>query len=168
MQHYRISGQNLSMDALNPTANMVHALASKALHTHSSTTMKWSSPGIQPAKVFYLACKTLKGNVSLSFLTVAQTITNLPITKDSEEAARRRARLATEAIASFDAHASDGQELTTSYDLPASAGATYLSDVAARPARERRVIRHGVVRMVNDFDILVVTQARGNTTRVSP
>ena len=57
---------------------------------------------------------------------------------------------------------------TTSYDLPLSAGTTYLSDVAARPARERHGIRPGIVRMVNDIGILVVSRIGGNATQVAP
>jgi hypothetical protein len=60
--------------------------------------------------------------------------------EDLEEAAKRRQMFAVEAIASFDAHALDGHEPTTSYDSPASAGTAYLLDVAARHARKRRII----------------------------
>ena len=77
-------------------------------------------------------------------------------------------RLAAETIPSFDAHLSDNRVPTTSYDSPKFAGAVYLFDVAARPTRERRAIRLGVVRMVNDTDILVVSRTRGNATRVAP
>jgi hypothetical protein len=94
---------------------------------------------------------------------VAQTTVDLSTTEDHEETKRRRARLAEEAIASFDAHASNNHEPITSYDLPASSGATC---VAARFVRERRGIRPGVVRMVNDSGILVVSRARGNAIRV--
>ena len=52
---------------------------------------------------------------------------NFPTIDDLEEA-----RLAVEAIASFDAHASDGQEPTSSSDLLSYVGATYLSNVVAR------------------------------------
>ena len=93
---------------------------------------------------------------------------NLPTTEDPEEAAKRRARLAEEAIASFDVHAWDGQKPTSSYHSPASAGAAYLFNIAARPARERRGVRPGVVQMVNDSSILMVSQAGGNPIRVAP
>ena len=110
---------------------MVHTLASKVLHTILFIVMDWSSSGIQPPKVSHLAGRILEGKAFAFSLTVAQAIADLPTTEDPEEAARQRARLAVEAIASFDGHASDGQELTSSYDSPASAGATCLSDVAA-------------------------------------
>ena len=76
--------------------------------------------------------------------------------------ARWRARLAAEAIAYFNTYASDDQEPTSSYDLPASMGAVYLSNIVARHARharEHRGIRPSVVCMVNDSSILVVSQA---------
>lgn len=52
--------------------------------------------------------------------------------EDHEKAARRQARLATEAIISFDTHTLDGKEPTSSYDSPTSAEAIYLSKLAAR------------------------------------
>ena len=67
-------------------------------------------------------------------------------------------RLSAKAIASFDAHTSDDRAPTTSYDSPVSAEAAYLSDVAARPAREHCGIRPGIMRMVNDTNILVVSR----------
>ena len=55
-----ISGLYSSMEASNPVTDMVHTLASKVLHTPLFTAMKWSSPGIQPAKVFHLAGRIWK------------------------------------------------------------------------------------------------------------
>lgn len=78
--------------------------------------MEWSSPDIQPAKVFYLVNKNLEGKATLYSYTVAQAIANLPATKDPEETTRKRARLAVEAIASFNAHTLDDKGPTTSYD----------------------------------------------------
>lgn len=40
-----------------------------------------------------------------------------------------------------------------------------MSDVAARPAQERRNLQPGVVRLVNDNNVLVVSRTGGNTTR---
>ena len=163
-----VSGRNSSLEASNPVTDVLHTLASKVLHTPLFTAMEWSSSDIQPAKVFHLAGRILEGKATPSSLTVANATTDLPTTEDPEEAAKRRARLAEEAIASFDAHTLDGQEPTSSYHSPAFASAAYLSDVAARPARERRGIRPGVVRMVNDSGILMVSRAGGNPIRVAP
>lgn len=99
---------------------------------------------------------------------MAEAIVDLSITDDHEELARQQARLAAEAIAFFDAHALDGQEPTTFNDSSTFAGVFYLLDVAARRAHERRGIRPGVMRMVNDFGILVISQAGGNTFQVAP
>ena len=75
---------------------------------------------------------------------------------------RRGARFAAEAIASFDAYATDGKKPTLSYDSSASRSVAYLSDVVARPAYEHQGIRPIIVRMVNDSGILVVSRAGGN------
>lgn len=63
-------------------------------------------------------------------------------------------------------HASYGHELTTSYDSLASAGVAYLFDIVAGPARERKDIRHGLVHMVNDSDLLMVSRAGSNAIQV--
>ena len=47
-------------------------------------------------------------------------------------------------------------------------GAAYPLDVAARLAHERLGIQSGVVRIINDTGILVVSEAGGNTIRVTP
>ena len=86
-------------------------------------------------------------------------------TEDHEEVGRHRARLVAEAIASFDTH---GQEPTTFHDSPTSTGVVYLSNVAVGPARECRGIRFGIVCMMNDFGILVVSRAGGNTIWIAP
>ena len=70
--------------------------------------MEWSSSDIQPAKVFHLASRILEGKATPSSLTVANATADLPTTEDPEEAAKQRARLAKEAIASFDAHTLHG------------------------------------------------------------
>ena len=123
---------------------------------------------IQSAKVFHLAGKNLGGKAPISSLTMAQATAHLPTTEDPEEAARRRTRLVAETIAFFDAHALDGQEPISSYNSPASASTTYLSDVAARPTRERQGIQPGFVRMINNSNILVVSRAGGNPILVVP
>ena len=119
--------------------------------------MEWSLPKFQPTKVFHLAGRILEGKTSLPFLTAAQASTDIPTSEDLEDVAKQRARLAAETIASFNAHTSDDKAPTTSYDLPVSVGATYVSDVTARPARSRRGIRLSVVCMVNDTVIVVVS-----------
>ena len=163
-----VLGRNLSLKASNPAIDVVHTLVSKVLHTFLFIAMEWSSSDIQPARIFHLASRILEGKTPPSSLTVAQATADLLTTEDPVEAANRRARLVVEAIASFDAHALDGQDPTSSYDSPAFASATYLSDVAARFARERRGIRLGVVRMVNDFGILMVSRDGGDPIRVAP
>ena len=101
-------------------------------------------------------------------MTVAQATPDIFAFEDLEEVAKRRAKLAAETIASFDAHTSYDKAPITSYDLPVPAGAAYLSDVAARPTRECRGIRPGVVRIVYVTGILMVSRTGGNATQVAP
>ena len=56
---------------------------------------------------------------------------------------------------------------TTSYDSPTFVGVAYLSDVAARSTCERWGIKHGVVCIMNDFGILMVSRVGGNTIQVA-
>lgn len=102
----------------------------------------------------------------MSSLTVVQAIINNPTMKDHADMIRQRARLATKAIATFNAHASDGQEYTSSYNLSVPIGTTYFSDVVARHAREHQGIRHDVVRIVNESGILMVSQIGGNIIQI--
>ena len=62
---------------------------------------------VRPAKVFHLAGRFLEGKATPSTMTTL-AIVDLPTTEDPEEATRWQARLAAEAIASFDPHALDG------------------------------------------------------------
>jgi hypothetical protein len=162
-----VSGRNSNVDASSSTTDMIHTLASKVLDTPLFTAIEWSSSNIQSAKGFHLAGRILERNTPPASLTVAIATVDLSTTEDHEEAGRWRTRLAAEAITFCDAHASDGHEPTTSYDSSVSVGTSYLSDVAARSVRERRDIRPGVVRMVNDSGILVVSQAGDNAIRVA-
>ena len=99
---------------------------------------------------------------------MAQTTTDIPTCDDPQEMAKRRTRLVTETIAFFDAHTSDDRAPTTCYDLHVFAGAINMFDVATKPARESRSIRPGVVHMVNDTDISVVSRTGSNATGVAP
>ena len=163
-----VSGRHSHINVLDLQTDMVLTLASKVLHTPLFTAIKWSTSDIQLAKVFYLAGRILEVKSPSALLTVVQTTVDPSTTEDPEEASRRRARLAAEAIVSFDTHTSDSHELTTCYDSLAFASATYLSDAAARLARVPRSIRPGVMRMVNDSGILVVSRVEGNAIRVAP
>lgn len=102
------SGHNSSLKNLNLMTDVVHILASKMLYTFLFIAMEWSSSDVQPPKVFHLPHRILKGKALPSSLIVAQASVDLPTTEDLEEVARKRARHAGEAIASSDAHASNG------------------------------------------------------------
>jgi hypothetical protein len=88
---------------------------------------------------------------------MAQTTADSYAIEDFEDAAKGRARLVAEAIASFNAHAMNGQGPITSYKSPTYAGTTYLSDIIARPTRERQAIQLILVYMINDFGVSVVS-----------
>ena len=84
-----IIGPNLSMKALNLATNKVYTLESKVLCTPLFIAIKWSSPDIQLAKVFHLACKILEGKASLSCLIMAQATKDLLAIEDSLETPKR-------------------------------------------------------------------------------
>ena len=83
-----VSGRNSSLQASNPTIDVVHNLAFEVLHTPLFTAMEWTSSDNQPTKVFHLACRILEGKAPSSSLIVAQATANLLTTKDPEESAR--------------------------------------------------------------------------------
>ena len=162
-----VSGRHPNDEVPNSATDVAHTLASKVLHTPLFMEMEWSSLKFQPAKVFHLAGRILEGKASLPSLTMAQAITDIPTSEDPKEVAKRRTRLVAKTIGSFDARTSDNRTPITSYDSLVFTGATYMSDIAARPTRERRDIRPDVVCMVNHTGILVVNRTRGNATHVA-
>lgn len=142
-----------------------HTLAYKVLQMPIFSSVELLAPDFKPAGVFHLAGKMLEGKVPMPSLEVAQAVTE-PST--DEDLAKLRAKLAAEAIAAFDEGASQQTEPSPSFDAPLPTGVAYLSDVAARSARERRNLRPGVVRLVNDNNVLVVSRTGGNATRATP
>ena len=66
-----VGSHNSHVDASDPATDVVRTLASKLLHTPLFTTMEWSSSAIQPAKVFHLVGRILKGKAPSALLTVA-------------------------------------------------------------------------------------------------
>ena len=55
-----VNGCHSSLEASNPATDVVHTLTSKVLRIPLFTAMEWLSFGIQPVKVFHLACRILK------------------------------------------------------------------------------------------------------------
>jgi len=142
-----------------------HTLAYKVLQMPIFSSVDLLAPDFKPAGVFHLAGEMLEGKVPMPSLEVAQAVTK-PST--DEDLAKLQAKLAAEAIAAFDEGASQLTEPSPSFDVPLATGVAYLSDVAARPARERQNLRPGVVRLVNDNNVLVVSRTGDNTTRATP
>ena len=98
-----VSGRHPNDEVPNLATDVVHTLASKVVHTPLFTTIEWSLLEFQSAKVFHLAGRTLEGKASLPSLTMAQATTNIIVSEDPEEMAKRQARLAAWTIVSFDA-----------------------------------------------------------------
>lgn len=121
------------MEALNTLTDIVNSLAFKLLYIVLLATIEWSSPELQPAKVFHLTGRILGEKASLSSMPVAQAIAYFLSIEDLEKVAKRRARLAAKAIVSFDIQILDEKGLTTSYDSLESVEVAYQFDSIARP-----------------------------------
>ena len=98
-------------------------------------------------------------------LEVAQAITK-PSTE--EDLAKLRAKPAAEAIATFEKNVVHQMTPYPPFDVPLSTGVAYLADVTARFARECQNLRPGVVWLVNDNNVLVVSRTSGDTIRATP
>jgi hypothetical protein len=127
--------------------------------------MDFLTPDFQAASVFHLAGSMLEGKVPIPSMEVLQAVI-APPTED--ELVALRAKLAAEAISIFEANAAPTPPLQPSVDQSLISGVAYLSDIAARSARERRGVRPGVVRLVNDDGVMVVGRTDGNSTRATP
>ena len=83
----------------------------------------------------------------------------------------KRASLANAAIIAFGKHTdillASISTVDTSF-LNYAAGAAYLADISARPPRERHNLQPGVVRLMNDKSLFVVSRADMPTIRATP
>ena len=155
----------LARDEEPVARDSVHTLAHKVLQMPMFSSIDVLASDFKPARVFHLAGQMLEGKVAMPSLEVAQAVTE-PST--DEDLAKLRAKLAAEAIATFDEGVSQPMMPHPSSTMPSAMGIAYLADVAARSARERRSLRPGVVRLVNDNNVLVVSRTGGNPTRATP
>jgi hypothetical protein len=73
----------------------------------------------------------MEGKTPAILLIVVQGTIDPSISENLERVGGRQTRLVEEVIASFNAHASNGHEPTTTYDSPTSAGATFIFNVTA-------------------------------------
>ena len=142
-----------------------HTLAYKVLQMPIFSSVDLLATDLQPAGVFHLAGSMLEGKVPMPSLEVSQAVTAPPT---EEDLVAMRAKLAAEAVAAFEANATATPAVRSSGDQSLISGVAYLSDVAARSARERRNLRPGVVRLVNDGGVMVVGCTDGNSTRATP
>lgn len=142
-----------------------HSLAYKVLRLPVFSGMDFLTPNFQAASVFHLVGSMLEGKVPIPSLEVSQAVM-APPTED--ELVAMRAKLAAEAILIFEADAPPTPPLQSSEDQSLISGVAYLSDIAARSARERRSVRPSVVRLVNNNGVMVVARTDGNSTRATP
>ena len=120
--------------------------------------------GFVPDEVFHLASKMLEGELPMPSLEVAQTITQ-PCTE--EDLAKLRAKLATEAIATFEENVVHQMTPNPPFDVPLATRLAYLADVAAKCSHECQSLQSGLVQLVNDNNVLVVSRLDGNTIRAT-
>jgi hypothetical protein len=142
-----------------------HSLAHKVLAIPVFVGVDFMAPNFHPSSVFHLAGNMLEGKVPMPSLEVSQIVTVPPTLEDL---VGLQAKLATEAISAFEANATSPPIVQSSGDQSLIAEVAYLSDIAARSARERRNVRPGVIRLVNDGGVMVVGRSDGNPTRATP
>ena len=142
-----------------------HSLAYKVLQLPVFTGTDLLTLDGPPARVFHLAGSMLEGKVPMPSLEVSQAVTAPP---SEEDLVAMRAQLAAEAIAAFDANATTTPVEQSSRDQSLVSGVAYLSDVAARSARERCTLRPGVVCLANDGGVMAVGRTDGPSIRATP
>ena len=155
----------VSPPSSSTSVDAAHSLAYKVLRLPVFAGMDFLTPDFQAASVFHLAGSMLEGKVPIPSMEVSQAVIAPPT---EEELVALRAKLAAEAISIFEANAAPTPPLQPSEDQSLISGVAYLSDIAARSARERRGVRPGVVRLVNDDGVMVVGRTDGNSTRATP
>ena len=108
---------------------------------------------------------------SSSSLEVSQAIVDVPVAHEVEDLANLRASLADAAVVAFGKHTDIPPSTILAVDtsfLNYAAGAAYLADISARPARERHNLQTGVVRLMNDKSIFVVSRTDLPAIRATP
>ena len=161
---------HISPPVVHPSSSLMsgdaaHSLAHKVLQLPVFAGVDFLTPGFQAASVFHLAGSMLEGKVPMPSQEVSQAVMATPT---EDELVAIRAKLAAEAISIFEANAAPTPSLQPSEDQSLISGVAYLSDIAARSARERRGVRPGVVRLVNDDGVMVVARTDGNSTTATP
>lgn len=94
-------------------------------------------PGFQPTRIFHMARGILEGIETMPSLHITQAIAEVAVVKDPHELMTLQAKLADEAVLAFAKQ--ESTEMYSSHTLQAHfmLGATMLSEVATKPARER-------------------------------
>ena len=120
--------------------------------------------GFVPTEVLHLVRKMLEDKLPMPSLEVAQVITD-SFTK--EDLAKLRAKVAAEAISIFEENVVHQMTPHPPFDVSLAPCVAYLADIAVRSARKRQSLRPGIVRLVNDNNVLVVNRMDGHTTRAT-
>ena len=151
--------------------DVTQALAYKILHMPIFSGSELMAPDLKPAAVFHLAGRMLEGKADLPSLQVSQAVVDVHVAEEVEDLANLRAGLADAAIIAFgkqtDIPPASISAVDTSFSNYA-AGAAYLADISARPARERHNLQPGVVRLMNDKSLFVVSRTDMPTIRATP
>ena len=141
--------------------DVTHVLAYKILHMPIFLSSELMAPDFEPAGIFHLAGRILEGKADLPSLKVSQDVVDVPVAQEVEDLANLRASLADAVIVAFGKHTEISPSKISAVDtsfLNYAAEAAYLADISARPARERHTLQPGVVRLMNDKSIFVVSR----------
>ena len=129
------------------------------------------APDFKPAGVLHLVGRMLEGKADLPSLQVSQAVVDILVAEEVEDLTNLRASLADAEIIAFGKHIdippSSISAVDTSF-LNYAAGAAHLADISARPARERHNLQAGVVRLMNDKSLFVVSRADMPTIHATP
>jgi hypothetical protein len=151
--------------------DVTQALAYKTLHMLIFSGSELMAPDFKPAGVFHLAGRMLEDKADLPSLQVSQPVVDVPVAEEVEDLANLRASLTDAAIIAFGKHTEIPPSTILVVDTLFSnyaAGAAYLTDIFARPARERHNLQPGVLRLINDKSLFVVSRTDIPVIRATP
>jgi hypothetical protein len=129
------------------------------------------TPDFKLAGVFHLAGIMLESKADLPSIQVSQAVVDVLVAEEVEDLANLRANLADAAIIAFGKHIDIPPSIISAMDTSFSnyaAGAAYLADNSARPARERHNLQPEVIRLINDKSLFVVSCMDIHVIRVTP
>ena len=129
------------------------------------------APNFNHVGVFYLVRRMLEGKADLSSLQVSQAVVDIHVAEEVEDLANLRASFADAAIIVFGKHTDIPPSTISAMDtsfLNYAVDAAYLADISARSARERHSLQLGVVRLMNNKPLFVVSRMDILAIRATP